>query len=648
MSEVRVSKVSSELKTIATMNLVLFLVTTIIIAIFYNIAFRQQEHLLEIVVNSHIRIIKNTGIEKLLSVVESHSELGEYENIELQMALKRGNKTRFFFHHNHDEHFEAGIAESFYHGEPIIMPMRNALKKQSGVVISSDNRIEELVAFGFVDINSDVVGIVAKMNMSEIRSPFLWAAIASLIFMLLVSYLFSRVNLLPLFKFKEIAYRDALTGISNREAFFDQLKQVISAAKRHNFKFAVFVIDLDRFKWVNDNLGHDAGDALLKEFVKRVNSVLRQEDLLARIGGDEFTIIVYVDNHEQAKAIAQKIMEVMAPEFVFNENQMQIKLSIGISFYPINGNDATELLKNADIAMYQAKGNGKSEQHSSPQGVYRCFNVSMTAAEIRSAYVRSILSKAIENRSILVHYQPQVDVSGEIVSCEALMRLIDPNTGGYISPVEFIAVAESSSLIISLGNLVVQIVCAQIKVWENMKIEIKVSLNVSGKEFENPTFVNNLFMEIARSEINPNILVLEFTESYLITPVIAQRMMRLADLGTELHLDDFGTQNSNLIAVKSGIFTAIKIDRYFVKDVVEEGISFVSSVINLVHNLGLSVIIEGIETCEQISLLKPLVGNGDLFQGFFCAPAVTSMELEKLLEHQTTKGSLECWLKPEK
>lgn len=635
-------KYSVKFKTVAVLGLSFFLVTIAIIIMSYYTSFGQYEKLLKIIADSRVRIVENLYATNSFSLEgEYHNELVDvYREVEIIMATKQEDKIKFLLHHKGEEHYTFSEDGDLDHSHHLTKPMQLALNGGSNVFIGTDQGREMVAAFGSTKIGDITIGVVASVETSEIRKPFFLIATGSFALMIFVTYLFSVTNLLPLFRLGEKAYRDSLTGLLSRWAFLDQLTRAMSAAKRHELHFCLFLIDLDRFKWVNDTFGHSAGDALLAEFARRLRVALRAEDIAARTGGDEFSVIVYCAR-KQAASIAKKILDAMAKEFVFNCNEMKIRCSIGIC-YTEGDIEIKTLLKNADTAMYVAKKRGREESGS--PGLYEFFVTSMTAKEARDTYVTGLLSRAIEDESLEIHFQPKVGVDGGIAKCEALARLKEPGTSKYISPSEFIPVAEDNGLITYIGSLVRRKVCAQIKAWEGKRIEVEVSVNVSGRELEDPSFFENILKEIAKHGIDHRFLALEFTESCVITRVISEQLAMLKKLGIYTDLDDFGTDHSNLVAVESGIFRALKIDKAFVRGIESKGTVFIQALVGFAHRLGLNVVVEGVETRVQLALLRPMLHNVDLVQGYFCSRPVPLDEFEVLLERQDKIGTLECWL----
>jgi diguanylate cyclase (GGDEF)-like protein len=398
------------------------------------------------------------------------------------------------------------------------------------------------------------------------------------------------------------AFNDALTGLPNRRLFSDRLSQTLALGGRDGRMIALLYIDLDGFKLVNDSLGHPVGDSLLAQVAARLQSRVRKSDTLARLGGDEFTVILTsLHAKEEAASAAKALLDVLAPPFFVDGHQLTIGASVGISVFPENGKDADELMQQADSAMYAAKRDGKN------RAMY--FTPELGSVVRERLSLENELRHAIERGEISVHYQPEFDVlSKHLVRFEALARWTHP-TLGNIGPDKFIPVAEESGLIVSLGSYIMERACAEAVKWQSMApYPVQVAVNVSSIQFRRDHFVEEVVAILKRVGLKPNLLQLELTESVMLRGVhrTSETMKRFKELGVGLAIDDFGTGYSCLSYLPSLPFDALKIDRSFVKELGSkpEGTALVHSLVTLAKNVGMRVIVEGIETTEQLEMIK--------------------------------------------
>jgi diguanylate cyclase (GGDEF)-like protein/PAS domain S-box-containing protein len=425
------------------------------------------------------------------------------------------------------------------------------------------------------------------------------------------------------------ALHDGLTGLPNRALFTDRLLQCLRHVERDpGYRCAVLFIDVDRFKLVNDSLSHALGDRLLVELARRVEPLIRSEDTLARLGGDEFTILLDgIDDPAQALTAAQRIERTIAEPFSIDGGQLIIAASIGIAHNGDGTPDADELIRNADIAMYDAK----------RQGGARCamFDRSMHERVISRVAREAELRQAIEQRSIRTFFQPVVNLdSGVIRGFEALARW--PEGEDQVPPSEFIPIAEEAGLIGPLGNLILTSACRTLRQWREQGLvepDVTISVNVSPRQLTDPTLVDEVSAALADAELPPANLVLEITESTLIeSPELISVLLRdLLALGVGIQLDDFGTGYSSLTVLHHFPGDTLKIDRSFVTTLTdrEESHVIIRSIIGLAHNLGLAVIAEGIEHHPQIRALTDL--GCEYGQGFCFARPLPGDEMERVL-----------------
>lgn len=398
------------------------------------------------------------------------------------------------------------------------------------------------------------------------------------------------------------AQHDPLTNLPNRILFNDRLAQALTYGQRHHKYLAVMFLDLDSFKLVNDTMGHDVGDQLLVGIAKRLTEILRESDTMARIGGDEFTILLSELSHpEAAGKVAEKIIDYLIKPFVLNNQEFHVTTSIGIAVYPSDGEDVNTLLKYADIAMYEAKEQGRN--------TYRFFNHSMNEKNMRRLELENSLRKGLDNSELINYYQPQIDVeTGEIIGTEALVRWLHPQRG-LIHPAEFILVAEETGLIIPVGDLVLRNACMQNKKWQEAGLpELRMAVNLSARQFKQPNLVQKISRILEETGMEPQYLELEITESSVMHDVdlTIKTLLELRELGISIAIDDFGTGYSSLSYLKELPIDLLKIDRSFIYNITEEpgNKALVDTIIRLAHNLELKVIAEGVETEEQLAYLR--------------------------------------------
>jgi diguanylate cyclase (GGDEF)-like protein len=427
------------------------------------------------------------------------------------------------------------------------------------------------------------------------------------------------------------ASHDLLTGLPNRAHFNDCLTAAMDQAKYTNERLAVVFLDLDRFKLINDSLGHSSGDRLLQEVCKRLRLYLRQGDVIARWGGDEFTLMLRnVTSSEHTAKISERVLKAFEHPFQCGEHELYISTSVGISIYPKDGRDMETLIKNADTAMYRAKNNGRN--------TFRLYKPNMDESSIRKLALENSLYRALKNDELLVYYQPQVNLGdARIAGVEALIRWQHP-TRGILSPDEFICLAEETGLIIPIGYWILRTACAQNRAWQDAGLPyLRLGVNLSAHQFKQPDFVRNLATILADSRLEPQYLDLELTESILMEDVQENiaKLQKLRDMGISLSIDDFGTGYSSLSYLKRMPINVLKIHQSFVKDITTNpnDLAIAISIIHLAHSLNLKVIAEGVETVDQMELLRAL--KCDEMQGFLFNRPIPPAELAELLVNQT-------------
>lgn len=430
---------------------------------------------------------------------------------------------------------------------------------------------------------------------------------------------------------KHMALHDALTGLPNRTLMEERLAEFMSSVDQRQKLLAVLFIDLDRFKLVNDSWGHQEGDQLLIQVANRLNAVVGEGDVVARVGGDEFVILLpELQDRERAGAVIHKIQESFQNEVHLALRGVYVTPSIGVSFYPDDGASGAELLMNADAAMYQAKDQGRNCARFYEKG---------TEDQVRGkAELVSALFQALKDQQFELHYQPQVDVKHNgIVGVEALIRWRHPERG-VISPAEFIPLAEETGLIVDLGYWILDSACQQLARWSDAGLsDLTLAVNLSSLQVQQPDFGDNLVQVIERYGIDPTKLELELTESIIMRN--AEETIKTLDhfhqLGIKISVDDFGTGYSSLSYLKRLPLDKLKIDRSFVRDIctVPDDALICRTIISMAHNLNMQVIAEGVEYQEQLSLLKDY--GCELYQGYLFAKPLPIDEIETLIRgHQ--------------
>lgn len=425
-----------------------------------------------------------------------------------------------------------------------------------------------------------------------------------------------------------LATRDALTSLPNRVLLHDRLEQAVVNAARHHTGFAFMFIDLDRFKTINDSLGHHVGDELLKGVAQRLTTCVRASDTVARLGGDEFAVILENlrdTDEEGAQEVAEKMIASIGAPMLVEGNALNTSCSIGISLFPADGRDSATLMKNADVAMYYAKEKGRNN--------YQFFSFEMNTRAQERLSVENYLRLALRRNELVLHYQPRLNVAtGELVGVEALIRWAHPRRG-LLSPDKFIDVAEDSGLIVPIGEWVLEVACNQIKEWQaSVKPGLRISVNLAvGQVVNGERLYGAVEQAVQRSGIAPNTLELELTESHLMQNIEekAALLNRLGALGVRLAIDDFGTGYSSLSYLKQLPVDSIKIDSSFVRDigVDPDSDAIITAIVAMAHSLRLTVVAEGVETAAQFAALRAL--DCDEFQGFYESPGLPAAQFAK-------------------
>jgi diguanylate cyclase (GGDEF)-like protein len=440
-------------------------------------------------------------------------------------------------------------------------------------------------------------------------------------------------------KIHSLAYYDSLTGLPNRYFFRELLKRSIEYANRYKHSYAVALIDLDDFNRINDTLGHDVGDELLKIVSSRLLKTLRTSDYVARIydeeepiarmGGDEFIVLLQeLNNVVNASTVARRILNELSQAYELGGREIFVTASIGIAVYPDNGKDVENLIKNADVALYHVKKRGKNK--------FQFFSKSMNEAAQELFTLETNLHRAIERQELLLYYQPKVDITTrKIIGMEALIRW-KTTEGGLISPAKFIPLAEENGLIVPIGKFVLQNACLQNKMWQEACPEkVSVAINVSGLQFGQKYFVQDVLTALEDANLDPQYLDLEITETtIMIDPERAVRSLnKLKEVGIHISLDDFGTGYSSLSYLQRLPLDAIKIDISFIRNVLTNpnDAAMVKAIIAMADNLRLKVIAEGVEEENQLEFLRE--HKCDIIQGYLFSPPVPAEEFFDLLTH---------------
>ncbi len=421
---------------------------------------------------------------------------------------------------------------------------------------------------------------------------------------------------------RRLAYCDSLTGIPNRQAFLETLERELQRSKMGNKKFAVLFMDLDAFKRINDTLGHNVGDNLLKIVSERLRETIRPSDLvsrgdqsnnLARLGGDEFTILIPdLDRVENALNVAHRVKDAMRRPFLIDGHEIFVTASIGISLFPEDGDDCDSLLKYADTAMYHAKNCGKNNA--------KLYSSSLTMQIMSHVKLEVGLRKALKNEELYLLYQPQIDVStSEIVGVEALVRWRHPERG-IISPTEFIPLAEETGLIVPIGEWVLRTACNQAKAWQRLtQRSIRMAVNLSAKQFKDENLAQIVLSALHDTGLDPKMLELELTEGTLMDDARATMatLEQLRGIGVYLSIDDFGTGYSSMNYLKRFDVRALKIDKSFICGLPQdsENAAITRAIIAMAHGLKMVVVAEGVETDEQLVMLEEY--GCDMVQGFY-------------------------------
>ena len=434
-----------------------------------------------------------------------------------------------------------------------------------------------------------------------------------------------------------LAHHDNLTGLPNRILFLDRLKQAMSLAHRHHKLAALLFLDLDRFKVINDTLGHPTGDKLLVQVAKRLSGALREIDSVARFGGDEYTIILCnLERREDAELVAHKILNVIARPYNIDDHELFVTASLGISVYPMDTEDLDSLIKKADVAMYHAKGLGG--------GVLQYYDSFMDEDSHRRLVLENSLRKALEKNEFRLYYQPKVNiVSGQITALEALLRWEHPELG-ILPPSEFIPLAEETGLIIPIGEWVMEEACRQHLAWEEQGLpRLRVAVNLSGYQLQQKNFLDVVKGVLRRTGLAPEYLEFEITETVIMQnpDAIIQVLTCLREMGMHISVDDFGTGYSSLAQLKRFSVNTLKIDKSFVRDIDQNktDAAIATAIIAMGNSLDLKVIAEGVETMGQYAFLKDTLC--DEIQGYLISRPIPPDKVMEFMRRERRESRVE-------
>jgi diguanylate cyclase (GGDEF)-like protein len=435
-------------------------------------------------------------------------------------------------------------------------------------------------------------------------------------------------------RMSHLAQHDSLTDLPNRVLLNDRLTQAMALAHRHRQKLAVLFLDVDRFKRINDSLGHDIGDRLLQSVAQRLLGCVRSSDTVSRQGGDEFVILLPEVMHARDAAVcAEKILLALSAPYRIDQHTLHLTASIGIVTYPDNGTDAATLMKHADFAMYHVKDRGRNN--------YEFFQPDMNGRALERQSLESALRSAMERQEFVLHYQPIVNLpTGAITGVEALLRWAHPQRG-LVLPHQFVPIAEESGFIVAIGRWVLREACCQTRAWQDAGLPLlRIAINISAVELRDKDFVAGVRAVLTETGLAPPCLALELTETFLMqdSKATAAVLLALADMGVQLALDDFGTGYSSLSHLRLFPIGMLKIDQSFVRDLATDAddASIVSGLISLGKSLRMRVVAEGVETREQLAFLQEQ--SCPEGQGHYFGEAVDAEEFTRLLELTTVKS----------
>lgn len=531
---------------------------------------------------------------------------------------------------------------------------RDKFSAFSGEIVNSDllssyvaiRRSETAPIEGVLEVYTDVTDLLAGIRKQELLVTATVIGVLSTLYIILF-FIVRHADRVIKRQYEQIRHQashDGLTGLPNRVLFHEMLAHAMARTQRTEKLLAVMFLDLDGFKNINDTLGHEYGDILLKKIAQRLTAVLRKDDLVARQGGDEFTILVQdIATVPSIVRIAEQILAAVSKTVIADVHAMHVTASIGIAVFPVDDVETSHLLRDADIAMYHAKEAGKNN--------FQFYKATMNALIRERIEIENGLRHALERNELVLHYQPQVDIgSGKIIAVEALLRWAHPEKG-LIPPGRFIPVAEESNLIIAIGEWVLRAACKQNRAWQDAGLpHIRMAVNLSARQFRQPQLVAVVAnaMEDAGLALHSGNLELEVTESMIMTNIgeTIATLNKLHEIGVSLSVDDFGTGHSSLAYLKRFPIHTLKIDKSFVDDITTDpdSAAIAATIIALGHSLKLNVIAEGVETAEQLAVLRKL--KCDEMQGYYFSRPIPAEELERLLREDRRLSSLAVMIAP--
>lgn len=501
-----------------------------------------------------------------------------------------------------------------------VMPEMDGFRATDEIKAIEDFKLTPILMVTSLDDDPSIVKAFNAGASDYITKPLNWSVLKHRIMRILHAADAER-------KIRHIAYHDVLTGLPNRMLFMDRIDQAISRAQREKTCFALLFIDIDHFKVVNDSMGHEAGDQLLNVVSQRLREILRKSDTVARLGGDEFTVIVEnLDAAEKVIPVAKNILTSLDSPVAINENQVHMSGSIGIAMYPQDGENFGALLKNADTAMYKAKEMGRQ--------TFQFYASEMSQIAMKRLELENQIRVALKEEQFEVYYQPKIDLlNNQFVGVEALVRWNHPENG-FVSPVEFIPLAEETGLITQLDEWVMQTACNQFKKWLELDAHlVNLSVNVSARHFKEGGLTGFCKQLLDNTQIPAGSLEIELTESALVDNYSNAKeiLNEIHEMGVQIALDDFGTGYASMAYLKEFPFDTVKIDRSFVQGVPDdhENTAIVKAMIQLSEALNLSLVAEGVETEQQKTYLAGLECNYG--QGYLWSKPISADEFEKIL-----------------
>ena len=480
----------------------------------------------------------------------------------------------------------------------------------------------------------DALGEASRTTYNSLRAIMLAVTPVLLLLVIVLSLRILEQRKRAQDRINHIAFHDDLTSLPNRLMFSQRLDRALSRHRRAGTQLAVLFMDLNRFKLINDSLGREVGDVLLGHVADRLRTQSREGDTLARMGGDEFAVLIEnPENLRDISACAQRLVEQLSAPYMLGKSECNVTLSVGISVFPADGYTSKTLFKAADLAVHRAKATGRNN--------YLFYSPAMNVHTLEKLELESDLARALERGEFLLYYQPKMDtVTGSITGTEALLRWKHPRRG-LIPPMDFIPIAEETGLIVPIGEWVLATACARNKAWQNQGLpKLSIAVNLSARQFEDPLLLPKLTRIIAASGLDPSSLELEITESTVMAKgnCAVEVLGKLKSIGVQIAIDDFGTGYSSLAYLKRFPIDTLKVDRSFIRDIPgdtsDENIT--RAIISMAHSLRLKVVAEGVETAEQLRFLR--VQCCDAVQGYFLHRPLPEAEVAAVLELNRLAG----------